>query len=181
MGSWRPVQLVASSVADCDGPRTRVYISLVPQHPGERRRPASIPKPFRRRFPSSLGHYSAIQQHDITCNTMVTVSLDNQSFYTGPAAANSKSTNHSLLAQNSPSSGASGTPLHSPHPRPLQDAGGSQPGSTKMQPKVIDIPSDEESDHDNLEVALSYQTHKRKRVAWTGTGLKSSPWTRLPC
>ncbi|RYP13401.1 hypothetical protein DL767_010759 [Monosporascus sp. MG133] len=78
--------------------------------------------------------------HGITSNTMATVSLDRQIFYT-PPAANLKPTSRSLLARiGAPSVTVSGTPLHLPSP----------PAAHMPQDDCVEISSDDESDKDDL-------------------------------
>ena len=169
VGGW--VQLLAGSVIESESPRTQIYFARS-RYPGVRRRPASTPNSSGHCSSSSLWHYSAIQQRGFTSNTMATVCLDRQIFYTPPAAANPKPASRGLLAQNPPSSTVSRTPLHPPPPPSLQDAGDPRSDGTKMsQNDLIEISSDDESDNDSREDGRSYKTLKSGSVAGIRMGL----------
>jgi hypothetical protein len=154
----------------------------IPRYPGVRRRPASTSNSFRHCFPSSLAHYSPIQQRGITGSAMAaTVCLDYQIFYT-PPTTNLKPASRGLLAQNPPSSAVSGTPLRLPPPPSQQNAGGSQhSGATMPQNDVIKIPSDDEPDNFSVGNGRSHEILKCENITGTGTGLKLSSMARPRC
>ncbi|KAK3936999.1 hypothetical protein QBC46DRAFT_19603 [Diplogelasinospora grovesii] len=99
---------------------------------------------------------------------MATVCLDQQIFYTAPAAADSKRTIRGLLASKPPSSAVSGTTLHPPPPPLPQDAGDPWSSDIKMsQNDVIEISSDDESDNDTLDDSHFDKTLESGSVAGT--------------
>lgn len=97
-GSWRLGQLPCQLSGRVRGSARADIFLLAPRLPRVRRRSASTPTSSGH-CSSSLWCHSAVQQRGIARNTMATICLDRQIFYTPLVAANPKPTSRSLLAQ----------------------------------------------------------------------------------